>query len=101
MRSKNAIPDLTGRTGVLLKRKRVLYDAINVYTVLIDNQESGRVANGKEFFAELLPGNHIIKLKGFASSKYEFVVERSKVTRLITKVDDKSLVAKIFIVEQE
>ncbi|MBK6526711.1 MAG: hypothetical protein IPG07_14885 [Crocinitomicaceae bacterium] len=71
-RKKNIIPDTTGKTGVILKRKLALYNAAYNFRVMVDGAEQGTVGNGQSIFVELVSGKHRISIKGFESSKFDF-----------------------------
>lgn len=97
-RKKNIIPDTTGKTGVILKRKRALYNAAYNFRVIVDGTEQGTVGNGQSIFVELVSGKHSISIKGFESSKFEFDLKFATVLNLETQVKEEGIRANIIIV---
>lgn len=97
-RKKNIIPDTTGKTGVILKRKRALYNAAYNFRVLVDGAQQGTVGNGQSIFVELVSGKHSISIKGFDSSKFEFDLKFATVLNLETQVKEEGIRANIIIV---
>jgi hypothetical protein len=100
-RQKNVIPDTTGRTGVILHRKRALYNAAYNFKVIMDGAVCGTVGNGQSLFVELTSGRHVISIKGFESSRFEFDLKFGSVLRLETNVKEEGIKASVLIVAVE
>jgi hypothetical protein len=97
-RKKNIIPDATGKTGVILKRKRALYNAAYNFSVIVDGTEYGTLGNGQSIFVELVSGKHNISIKGFETSTFEFDLKFARVLNLETQVREAGIRANIVIV---
>lgn len=97
-RKKNVIPDTTGKTGVILKRTRALYNAAYNFRVILDGVEQGTVGNGQSIFLELTSGKHVISIKGFKTSDYEFDLKFGTVLKVETRVQEEGIKANILIV---
>lgn len=97
-RKKNVIPDITGKTGVILKRTRALYNAAYNFRVILDGVEQGTVGNGQSIFVDLTSGKHVISIKGFKTSDYEFDLKFGTVLKVETKVQEEGIKANILIV---
>jgi hypothetical protein len=100
-RSKNVIPDLTGKTGILLRRNRALYNAAYSFDVIIDGVKKGKLGNGQSLFVELTSGKHEVAIDGFKSSQSEFDVRFGSVLRLKTQVKEEGIKANVVIVEDD
>lgn len=98
-RKKNVIPDTTGKTGVILKRRRALYNAAYNFRVIVDDAEQGSVSNGQSIFVELVSGQHRISIKGFESSTFDFNLKFATVLSLETQVIEEGIRANVIIVE--
>jgi len=97
-RSKNSFPDITGKTGIILHRKRALYNAVYNFKIIIDDKEIGVVGNGQSLFTELTSGKHSIAIKGFKSSEYIFDLKHWDVLKLETNIKEEGIKANIIIV---
>lgn len=97
-RSKNAIPDLTGKTGIILLRKRALYNAIYNFHVLVDGNKVGSIGNGQSLFVELTKGHHKIEIRNFKSSIYEFDLKFGNILKLVTQVKEQGIKAEVIII---
>ncbi len=100
-RKKNIIPDTTGKTGIILKRKRALYNAAYNFRVIVDGAEKGTVGNGQSIFVELVSGNHTISIKGFDSSTFDFDLKFANVMKLETQVKEEGIRANVIIVSAD
>lgn len=100
-RKKNVIPDTTGKTGIILKRKRALYNAAYNFRVIVDGAEKGTVGNGQSIFVELVSGNHTISIKGFESSTFHFDLKFEHVMKLETQVKEEGIRANVIIVSTD
>ena len=97
-RPKNEIPDITGKTGIILHRKRILQSGIYIYPVLLDGEKRGRLGNGQSIFLEASSGQHTIKLGGIKSSEYSFDLPHGKVLKLETCLVKDGLKANVIII---
>jgi hypothetical protein len=60
----NKIPDLAGKTGILIRRERVLSNGFYTDKVMINGQKLSTVSNGKSTFVELADGSYKVFVKG-------------------------------------
>lgn len=93
---KNKMPaDLTGRTGLIVKRAKELPNAALMYQVFINGEPKLKVRMGKKVFIELHEGEYEIQVKlskKVHSAAIPVKIEKGKITALYTKVDlNKSL----------
>jgi hypothetical protein len=100
-RKKNVIPDTSGKTGIILKRNRALYNAAYNFRVIIDGVEQGIVGNGQSIFIELVSGKHTVSIKGFASSAFDFDLKFASVAKLETQVKEAGIRANVIIVSSD
>lgn len=63
-RERNIVPDLTGKTGILVRRDRVLSNAVYTDAVMVNGEKKSAVSNGKSTFAELPAGSYKVFIKG-------------------------------------
>lgn len=93
---KNKMPsDLTGRSGIIVKREKELTNAALMYGVFINAQQIAKVGMGRSVFIELTPGTYSIQTKlsnKIYSSELSFHIESGKILAFQTKMDiNKSL----------
>jgi hypothetical protein len=63
-KGNDPLPDLTGKTGVLVRRERLLSNGFYTDNIIVDGEKKASVANGKSAFIELIPGSYKIFVKG-------------------------------------
>lgn len=93
---KNKMPaDLTGKTGIVVKRAKELPNAALMYDVIINGEKRSKVGVGKKIFVELPSGTYQLQIK-LSGKIYSAVVpvqvENGKISAAHVKVDlNKSL----------
>ncbi|MBI3136280.1 MAG: hypothetical protein HYZ14_16515 [Bacteroidetes bacterium] len=63
-KQRNLVPDLTGKTGILVRRERALSNAVYTDAVMVNGEKKSAVSNGKSTFAELPSGSYKVFIKG-------------------------------------
>ena len=63
-RNGNQMPDLTGKTGVVVRREWALVNGIYNDKVMINGEKRSTVSNGKSTFVELPGGDYKVFVKG-------------------------------------
>jgi len=58
------LPDLTGKTGVLVRRERLLANGFYTDNIMVNGEKKATVSNGKTAFVELEPGSYKLFVKG-------------------------------------
>lgn len=93
---KNKMPvDLTGKTGIVIKREKELTNAALMYSVLINAEQKATLGMGKSVFIELLPDTYSVQIKlgkKIHSPEISVQLEQGKIITYQTKTDlNKSL----------
>ncbi len=93
---KNKMPsDLTGKTGIVVKREKEITNAALMYGVFINDQQRLKVGMGRSVFIELLPGTYSLRTKlsnKIYSPELSIQIESGKILAFQTKMDiNKSL----------
>ncbi len=88
---KNKVPsDLTGKTGVTIKRERELQNGALMYGVFINDSPVKKIGTGKKIFIELPPGNYQLQIKAnnkIVSPIATFELIQGKILAYSTKAD--------------
>lgn len=93
---KNKMPvDLSGKTGIVVKRAAELPNAALMYEVIVDNVTKSKVGVGKKVFVELNQGSYQVQIK-LSKKVHSAIVPvdviEGKISAFYTKVDlNKSL----------
>jgi len=81
-KNKNIMPDLFGRTGIVIHRKKSLSNAIHDSHVLIDGEYKSSVSNGKSTFIETGYGKFTVQIKSHKAATLDVDVPRGKIINL-------------------
>lgn len=88
---KNAMPaDLTGKTGVVIKRERELPNGALMFGVFVNEVQKVKVGMGKKVFIELPPGDYRIQIRlshKMYSAEQLIQLEQGKILAFQTKTD--------------
>ncbi len=88
---KNKLPaDLTGKTGIVVKREKELTNAALMYDVYINGEKKMRLGMGKSVFIELEPGTHSVQTrlgKKIYSPELSVQIETNGIRKFYTKTD--------------
>lgn len=95
--NKNFMPDLTGRTGLVVTRKKALYGAAYVNKVLIDGEIKSAVSNGKSTFIPLPIGKYYLQISNKKSNGIEINITGNKITNVQMSYLDEGLKAKLIL----
>ena len=63
-KNKNFMPDLSGKTGIVVFREKCLPEALYNNKILVNGEHMATVSNGKAAVAELSPGTYKVFVKG-------------------------------------
>ena len=91
------MPDLTGRTGLVVTRKKALYGAAYVNKVLIDGEIKSAVSNGKSTFIPLPIGKYYLQISNKKSNGIEINITGNKITNVQMSYLDEGLKAKLIL----
>lgn len=95
-KNKNQMPDTTGKTGIIVHRKRALSNALYDSGIVVDGQLKSSVSNGKSTFIELAYGQHHVQVKGHKSAEINIDLKMGEVLELqLAFVDDGGLKVKV------
>jgi hypothetical protein len=88
---RNKMPaDLSGKTGIVVKREKELQNAALLYSVFVNGSEIKKVGMGRSVFIELKHGIHSIQVKAgkkFYSLLLELDLPEGKILAYSTKSD--------------
>jgi hypothetical protein len=97
-KKRNEMPDITGKTGIIVRRKKSLSNALYDSAILVDGQFKSSVSNGKSTFIELAYGHHHVQVKGHKSAEISIDLKMGEVLELqMAFVDDGGLKVKVLL----
>ena len=85
-KNKNHMPDLMGKTGVVVTREKCLPEALYNNKIMVNGEHLATVSNGKSAFTELAPGTHKVFVKGATnvSPVIDIDIKRGEIKKLKT-----------------
>ena len=97
-KNKNQMPDTTGKTGIIVRRKSALSNALYDSGIIVDGQLKSSVSNGKATFIELSYGSHHVQVKSHKSAEINIDLNMGEVLELqLSFVDDGGLKVKVLL----
>ncbi|MBK7130873.1 MAG: hypothetical protein IPH66_16140 [Crocinitomicaceae bacterium] len=81
---RDYLPNLTLKSGILVKREKNLSAAVYPFMVMINGEKKSAISNGKSTFVELIPGTYkvFIKTSGKNSAVLDIDVKEKEIIHL-------------------
>ncbi len=96
------MPDLFGKTGIIVHRKKALQSAIYDTGILINGELKSSVSNGKSTFIELPWGKYTVSIKGRKDASLEAEVPKREIIELeFSYVDEGQLKVQAQLIQVE
>jgi hypothetical protein len=85
-KNKNFMPELSGKTGIIVSRESCLPEALYNNKILVNGEHKATVSNGKSTFAELTSGTYKVFVKGATnvSPAMEIELKNGEIKKLKT-----------------
>lgn len=97
-KKKNEMPDTTGKTGIIVHRKKGLSHALYDAGILVNGELKSSVSSGKSTFIELPWGKYTIQIKGHKAAVLDVEIARGKIVDLqFSLIDDGGLKIKTIL----
>lgn len=93
--NKDFMPDLTGRTGIVVKRPKALYGAAYVNKIFVDGELKSAVSNGKSTFIPLAIGTYLLQVKSKKLDGITISIKGNTITTVEFTHVDEGLKAKL------
>ena len=95
-KKKNEMPDTTGKTGIIVHRKKALSNALYDAGVLVNGELKSSVSSGKSTFIELPWGKYNVQIKGQKAANLDVEIPRGKIIDIqLAFIDDGGLKIKV------
>ena len=99
-KQKNEMPDLNGKTGIIVHRIKALSGALLDSGIMINGELKSSVSNGKSTFIELPWGKYSVSLKGNKKINTDIEIPKREIINMeLSIIDDGGLKAKITLIQ--
>ena len=94
------MPDLNGKTGIIVHRTKALSGAIHDSGIMINGELKSSVSNGKSTFIELPWGKYNVSLKGKKNICIGVEIPKREIINMeLSFIDDGGLTVNISLVQ--
>ena len=99
-KQRNEMPDLNGKTGIIVHRTKALSGAIHDSGIMINGELKSSVSNGKSTFIELPWGKYNVSLKGKKNICIGVEIPKREIINMeLSFIDDGGLTVNISLVQ--
>lgn len=100
---RDNMPDMTGKSGVIVKREKNLNAAVYPFFVMINGEKKSAISNGKSTFVELIPGAYkvFIKTSGKNSAVLDLVVKEKEIIQLKSGYHTDTFKSSLYLVHDQ